>query len=50
MNDKNISVNKFRRKYLGYKEERKPLVKEFSTHLIKVLHKTTPKLRVSAFH
>lgn len=47
MNEKNMTVNGFKRKYLGYKDERKPIVKEFGTHLIKVLHKTTPRLKVS---
>lgn len=47
MKEKNLTVNGFKRKYLGYKEERKPIVKGFSSHLIKVLHTTTPKLKLS---
>jgi len=47
MNDKHMTVNGFKRKYLGYKEEKKPIVKEFFSHMIKVLHKTTPRLKVS---
>jgi hypothetical protein len=50
INDKNITLNNFKKKYLGYKEEKKPIVKEFGAHMIKVLHKTTPKLKVSDFH
>ncbi len=50
MNDKNMTVSGFKRKYLGYKEQKKPIVKEFTCHMIKVLHKTTPKLKVSQFH
>jgi hypothetical protein len=50
MSEKHITVNEFKRKYLGFKEEKKPLVKEFGTHMIKVLHKTTPKLKVAGFH
>lgn len=50
MGEKQITVNGFKRKYLGYKEEKKPIVKEFGTHMIKVLHKTTPKLKVAEFH
>ena len=50
MSEKHITVNGFKRKYLGYKEEKKPLVKDFGTHMIKVLHKTTPKLKLADFH
>jgi hypothetical protein len=50
MNEKNITVSGFKRKYLGYKEEKKPLVKDFASHMIKFLHKTTPKLKLSEFH
>jgi hypothetical protein len=50
MSDKHLTINGFKRKYLGFKEEKKPIIKEFGTHMIKVLHKTAPKLKVSKFH
>ena len=40
----------FRRKYLCEKEEKKPIIKDFTTHLIKMIHKTTPQLRVADSH
>ncbi len=42
-----MTLNMFRRKYLGEKEQKKPIVKEFTTHLIKMIHKTTPQLKVA---
>lgn len=50
MGEKGLGVAGFKRKYLGFKEEKKPVVKEFGTHMIKVLHKRTPKLKLADFH
>jgi len=38
----NIPVQTFRRKFLGQKEERKPLFKPFNSKFVRELHRLTP--------
>lgn len=40
-----MTINKFKRDFLGYKPEKKPIVKPFTSNLIKSLHNLTPQLR-----
>ena len=36
-----------KKKYLGYVEEKKPIVKPFASTFVKTLHSLTPRLKVS---
>ena len=39
-----MTVNKFKRQYLGYKPVKKPIFKPFNANMVNALHKMTPKL------
>ena len=48
--NKDLGVNKFKKVYLGFKPERRPIVKPFHSNLIHTLHSMTPRLKVADSH
>lgn len=44
LKDPSMTVNKFKRQYLGYKPVKKPIFKPFNANMVNALHKMTPKL------
>jgi len=42
-----MTLYDFKMKYLGQKKLKKPIVKEFQSSMIEVLHQITPKLKVA---
>jgi hypothetical protein len=45
-----MTVEKFQSQYLGYKKTKKPIVRDFTSNMIKSIHKMAPKLKVSDYH
>lgn len=48
--EKDLGVNKFKKVYLGFVPEKKPIVKPFHSNLVKTLHSMTPRLKVANPH
>lgn len=50
LKDKTMTVHKFKHKYMGYRNKKRPVAPEFNSNLVKTLHKLTPTLRVARGH
>ena len=45
-----LTLEKFKKDYLGQKKERSPLVKDFNSSMIKTIHELSPKWKRAAPH
>ncbi len=45
-----MTVDKFKKDFLGYKPQKKPIVKPFNSNMIKSLHNMTPQLHRAQAH
>ena len=45
-----MTVDRFKKSFLGYKPKKKPIVRPFTCNMIRSLHKITPQLRSASPH
>lgn len=45
-----MTVEKFKSTYLGFKPSRKPIIRPFTSNMIRSLHKVTPQLHTAQPH
>lgn len=45
-----LTLADFKKDYMGFKQQKKPIIKEFTSNMIKTLHLTSPKLRTTNPH
>lgn len=50
LRDKNMTVHRFKQKYLGESRNKRPVAPDFNSNLVKTLHKLTPRLKVTQAH
>jgi hypothetical protein len=50
LKDKNLTLETFKKNYLGFVPTKKPIIKPFNSHLVKSIHKLTPRLKVAEGH
>ena len=46
----NLTIASFRTKYLGYKQQKKPIVKDFTSTMIRTIHYMSPPLHRAKIH
>lgn len=46
----NLGITEFKSKFLGIKSPKKPIIKEFTSNMIKTIHLTSPRLKNSQPH
>jgi hypothetical protein len=46
----NMTVSEFKKSYLGFRLQKKPVIKEFTSNMIKTIHLTSPRFQTSNPH
>lgn len=50
LRDPNLTIDRFKRDFLGHKKERNSIIKGFNSPMIKTLHELSPRLKRAAPH
>jgi hypothetical protein len=45
-----MTLDLFKKNYLGFVPTKKAIIKPFNSHLVKSIHKLTPRLKVAQAH